>query len=182
METTADLQKANITTTTTTTNHSASDVKIIGIVREIKNKWERRCALTPREVSVLTKDGKIRVLVQPSPNRCYTDEDFIEAGAEIQEDLTPCQVIFGVKEVPMENILPNKTYFFFTHTIKAQDYNMPLLDAMLEKKIRMVDYECIREKEPQPGSTVTNRLVAFGRYAGIAGTFDFFRGIGEFML
>jgi alpha-aminoadipic semialdehyde synthase len=78
----------------------------------------------------------------------------------------------------MDKLIPNKTYFFFSHTIKAQLYNMPLLDTMLEKKIRMVDYECIREnKEENP-----QRLVAFGRYAGIAGAFDFFRGIGEFML
>lgn len=155
--------------------------KTIGIVREIKSKWERRCALTPREVVVLVKEG-LRVLVQPSPSRCYTDEEFIEVGAEIVEDLSPCDVIFGVKEVPIENLLPGKTYFFFSHTIKAQEYNMPLLDAMLEKRIRMIDYECIREKAPAEGSSVANRLVAFGRYAGIAGAFDFFRGIGEFML
>lgn len=96
----------------------------------------------------------------------------------IQEDLSQCDVIFGVKEVPIENLIPSKTYFFFSHTIKAQEYNMPLLDAMLEKKIRLVDFECIREdKEEDP-----HRLVAFGRFAGIAGIFDFLRGIGEFLL
>lgn len=99
-------------------------------------------------------------------------------GAVIQEDLTSADVIFGVKEVPLDELIPNKTYFFFSHTIKAQEYNMGLLDAMLEKKIRMIDYECIREdKEENP-----QRLVAFGRYAGIAGAFDFFRGVGEFLL
>lgn len=66
-------------------------------------------------------------------------------GAVIQEDLTSADVIFGVKEVPLDELIPNKTYFFFSHTIKAQEYNMGLLDAMLEKKIRMIDYECIRE-------------------------------------
>jgi alpha-aminoadipic semialdehyde synthase len=90
-------------------------------------------------------------------------------------------VIFGVKEIPSATLLANKTYFFFSHTIKAQEYNMPLLDAMLEKKIRMIDYECIREKGRREGD-VPPRLVAFGRYAGIAGAFDFLRGIGEFML
>jgi alanine dehydrogenase len=158
-----------------------SSQKVIGIIREVKSKWERRCAITPNEVRELTKDRKIKVLVQPSPSRCYTDEDFIEAGAEIEEDLSKCDVIFGVKEVPIANLIPNKTYFFFSHTIKAQEYNMPLLDAMLEKNIRMIDYECIREKPKKEGE-VPNRLVAFGRYAGIAGAFDFFRGIGEFML
>lgn len=92
--------------------------------------------------------------------------------------MTGCDAIFGVKEVPIENLIPGKTYFFFSHTIKAQEYNMPLLDAMLEKKIRMVDFECIREnKEDNP-----QRLVAFGRYAGIAGAFDFLRGVGEYLL
>ncbi len=155
--------------------------KVIGIIREVKSKWERRCAITPKEVHELTKNGEITVLVQPSPSRCYTDEDFIEAGAVIEEDLSKCDVIFGVKEVPMDALIPNKTYFFFSHTIKAQEYNMGLLDTMLAKNIRMIDYECIREASKKEGD-VPNRLVAFGRYAGIAGAFDFFRGIGEFML
>ena len=120
-------------------------------------------------------------MVQSSPSRCYTDEEFIEAGAIIEEDLSSCDVIFGVKEVPITSLIDNKTYFFFSHTIKAQEYNMPLLDAMLEKNIRMIDYECIREQVKKEGD-VPPRLVAFGRYAGIAGAFDFFRGIGEFML
>lgn len=157
--------------------NSSTSAKSIGIRREQKNKWERRCSLTPREVEVLVKEG-IRVLVQPSNNRCYSDQEFVDAGGNIQEDLGECSVIFGVKEVPVEQLLPGKTYFFFSHVIKAQDYNMPLLDAMLERKIRQIDFECIREdkqKNPQ-------RLVAFGRYAGIAGAFDFLRGIGEFML
>ena len=153
--------------------------KTIGILREQKSKWERRCALTPKEVRALTPE--VRVLVQPSPSRCYNDEEFGEAGAEIQEDMSPCDVSFGVKEVPIANLIAGKTYFFFSHTIKAQEYNMGLLDAMLEKKIRMVDYECIREAH-STGSGEAGRLVAFGRYAGIAGAFDFFRGVGEYLL
>lgn len=86
-----------------------------------------------------------------------------------------------MKEVPIANLIPGKTYFFFSHVIKAQEYNMPLLDSMLENNIRMIDYECIREIAKKEGD-IPNRLVAFGRYAGIAGAFDFFRGIGEFML
>ena len=116
----------------------------IAILRECKNKWERRCSLTPNEVKAITGSG-IRVLVQPSTNRCYSEDEFIDAGAEIQEDVSPASVIFGVKEVPLQNLLADKTYFFFSHTIKAQDYNMPLLDKLLELKIRMVDFECIRE-------------------------------------
>ncbi len=84
-------------------------------------------------------------MVYPSTTRCFTEDEFEDAGAIIQEDVSEADVIFGVKEVPMENLIENKTYFFFSHTIKAQDYNMPLLDKMLEKKVRVVDFECIRE-------------------------------------
>jgi len=89
-------------------------------------------------------------------------------------------VIFGVKEVPIGNLLANKTYFFFSHTIKAQPYNMPLLDQLLARNIRMVDFERNQTK-PEEGK-MQERLVAFGRYAGIAGAFDFIRGIGEYLL
>lgn len=85
-----------------------------------------------------------------------------------------------MKEVPIANLLANKTYFFFSHTIKAQPYNMPLLDQLLARNIRMVDFERIQAK-PEPGKSA-ERLVAFGRYAGIAGAFDFIRGIGEYLL
>ena len=122
----------------------------------------------------------IRVIVQPSTNRCYSEDQFTDVGAIIQEDVSEASVIFGVKEVPIANLLPNKTYFFFSHTIKAQDYNMPLLDKLKELNIRMVDFECIRE--PKREGHFSQRLVAFGRYAGIAGAFDFLRGIGEYLL
>jgi alpha-aminoadipic semialdehyde synthase len=150
--------------------------KCIGIVKECKNKWERRCSLTPKEVKIIVEMG-IKVIVQPSGNRCYTEEEFEDAGAVIQEDLSEACVIFGVKEVPIPNLISNKTYFMFTHTIKAQGYNMPLLDEFLDKNLRIIDFECIRENKPNP-----QRLVAFGRYAGIAGAFDFLRGCGEFLL
>lgn len=125
-----------------------SGAHTIAILRECKNKWERRCSLTPKEVKEITKAG-IRVLVQPSTSRCYSEDEFTEAGAIIQEDVSEASVIFGVKEVPIENLQANKTYFFFSHTIKAQDYNMPLLDKLLELNIRMVDFECIREPKKE---------------------------------
>jgi alpha-aminoadipic semialdehyde synthase len=90
----------------------------IAVLRECKNKWERRCSITPNEVVQIVALG-IKVLVQPSTNRCYSEDEFAEAGAIIQEDVSEASVIFGVKEVPMENLLDNKTYFFFSHTIKA---------------------------------------------------------------
>jgi len=157
----------------------ASSVGTIGILSECKNKWERRCSLTPHEVKKITALG-IRVLVQPSTNRCYSEDEFADAGATIQEDVSEASVIFGVKEVPIPDLLANKTYFFFSHTIKAQEYNMTLLDTLLSLNIRMVDFEGIRE--PKADGKFPNRLVAFGRYAGVAGAFDFLRGIGEFLL
>jgi alpha-aminoadipic semialdehyde synthase len=151
--------------------------KIIAILREDKNKWERRCSITPTQVKALVAKG-IKVLVQPMNNRCFSEDEFIDAGGIIQEDVSPASVIFGVKEVPIANLLANKTYIFFSHTIKAQDYNMALMDKMLELNIRQIDFECIREA----GKEKPDRLVAFGRYAGLAGAFDFIRGVGEFLL
>lgn len=83
-------------------------------------------------------------------------------------------MLFAVKEVPIENLMPKKTYFFFSHTIKAQPYNMPLLDKLMDLNIRMIDFEKITRNG--------ERLVAFGRYAGMAGAFDFIRGVGEYLL
>jgi alpha-aminoadipic semialdehyde synthase len=128
-------------------------------------------------VAYLVGQG-LKVIVQPSTTRCYAEDEFEAVGAIIQEDISEADVVFGVKEPPIDTLLAGKTYFYFSHTIKAQSYNMPLLDKMLELKLRVVDFECIRdnaEKNPQ-------RLVAFGRYAGIAGAFDFIRGCGEFLL
>lgn len=109
---------------------------VIGILREDKNKWERRSALTPKEVEVLVKDHGVKVIVQPSPIRCFSDEEYEQVGAIIQEDVSEASVIFGVKEVPIPRLLEGKTMLFFSHTIKAQAYNLPLLDAMLEKNLR----------------------------------------------
>lgn len=102
------------------------------------------------------------------------EKEFEEVGAIVQEDMSEADLILGVKEVPIEHLIPDKTFMFFSHTIKAQPYSMEMLDKILELKIRLIDYEPIKE--------AGIRLVAFGRYAGIAGTVDFLRGIGEFLL
>jgi alpha-aminoadipic semialdehyde synthase len=146
---------------------------VIGLRRESKNYWERRVGLTPVHVSMLTKLG-IKILVQPSTTRCFSDIEFEKAGAEISEDLSEAQLIIGIKEVPVSDLLPNRTYMFFSHTLKAQPYNMPLLDALIDKNIRLIDYECIKNDE--------GRLVAFGTFAGNAGVIDFLQGLGKFLL
>eukprot|EP00405_Crypthecodinium_cohnii_P014854 CAMPEP_0206444564 /NCGR_PEP_ID=MMETSP0324_2-20121206/14986_1 /ASSEMBLY_ACC=CAM_ASM_000836 /TAXON_ID=2866 /ORGANISM="Crypthecodinium cohnii, Strain Seligo" /LENGTH=1054 /DNA_ID=CAMNT_0053912609 /DNA_START=222 /DNA_END=3386 /DNA_ORIENTATION=+ len=147
---------------------------VLGVRREDKNKWERRAPLAPRHVQELVKKG-IKVIVQPSTRRVFTDNEYKQAGAILQEDLTECATIAAVKEVPIELLLPGRTWLFFSHTIKAQACGMPLLDAVLQKKVRLVDYECITES----GRRGDKRLVAFGNFAGYAGAIDFLRGLGE---
>ena len=153
------------------------DLKILGIRRENKNKWERRVALTPEAVKKLVEMG-VKVLFQPCNLRCYTNKEYIDAGAEICEEIEKADVIFGVKEIPLDFLIPNKTFLFFSHTFKGQDNNMPALRDILEKNIRLIDYELIKEnKENNP-----QRLVAFGKYAGIVGTIDFLQGLGDFLM
>jgi len=147
---------------------------VIGIRREDKNKWERRAPLAPRHVQTLVSQG-FRVLVQPSNRRVFTDEEYKRAGGIIQEDLLECSTILGVKEVPPDLLLPGRNYCFFAHVIKAQPAGMPLLDTLLERCVRLLDYECITET----GKRGDKRLVAFGSFAGNAGAIDFLRGMGE---
>lgn len=104
----------------------------------------------------------MRIVVEPSPVRCFKDEEFAKHGIHLQEDLSDCDILLGVKEVPIAKLIPGKTYLFFSHTIKKQPYNRPLLQAVLEKKIRLIDYEVLTDERG-------DRLIAFGFYAGIVG-------------
>ena len=151
-------------------------IGVIGIRKEDKSKWERRASITPTQVEqLLAKNPNLKFVVEPSAKRIFKDNEYEKAGAVISQDLSECCVVFGVKEVPMEKLLPNKTYVFFSHTIKAQDYNMPLLDDILSKKIRLMDYEKITDADGK-------RLVAFGKFAGNAGAIDFLYGMGQYFL
>lgn len=118
------LQRKNFT--------SEKTERVMAIRREDINVWERRAPIAPSHVAELVHNG-IKVLVQPSTRRAYTMDEYERAGAVITEDLAPASLIIGVKAVPIDLLIPNKTYAFFSHTIKAQEANMPLLDAMLEK-------------------------------------------------
>ncbi|XP_034939038.1 alpha-aminoadipic semialdehyde synthase, mitochondrial [Chelonus insularis] len=144
--------------------------KIIAIRREDQSVWERRAPLAPSNVRRLIRAG-VKVIVQPSNRRAYPAQKYLSAGAHLQEDISEASVIFGVKQVPIDHLIPNKTYCFFSHTIKAQESNMPLLDAVLSKNIRLVDYEKLTDKDGQ-------RLVAFGKYAGVAGMINILHGLG----
>lgn len=134
----------------------------IGVIRERKVPPDSRVPLTPEQCAFLNKSGKVQIVVQPSPNRCFKDEDYKKAGIPFQDDLTDCDVLMGVKEVPIEQLVPDKTYFFFSHTIKKQSYNRDLLLAILEKNIRLLDYEVLTNEKGQ-------RLIAFGKFAGMVG-------------
>lgn len=134
----------------------------IGIIREGKTPPDSRVPLTPKQCKYITENYPVEILVQPSPNRCYTNESYEKAGLTLSEDMESCEVLMGVKEVPKEQLIPNKTYFFFSHTIKKQVYNKALLQHIIQSNIRLIDYEVLTNDRKQ-------RLIAFGKFAGMVG-------------
>jgi saccharopine dehydrogenase (NAD+, L-lysine forming) len=144
----------------------------IGIIREGKIPQDYRVALTPMQCLAVQKmHPNLKIVVQTSPVRAYNDEEYASLGIDIVDDLADCDVIFGIKEVPIENLIPNKVFFFFSHTIKKQPFNRLLLKSILAKKIQLVDYELIRDVKH-------SRLIGFGRYAGIVGCYNAFLTYG----
>lgn len=138
----------------------------IGILREGKIPPDRRVALTPQQCLDLQKRyPDLSIRIQPSDIRSFTNAEYVKKGLEMSEDLSDCSILFGVKEVPIHLLLPDKTYFFFSHTLKKQPYNQKLLQAILERKIRLIDYEVITDGQGK-------RLIAFGRFAGLIGTYN----------
>ncbi|MCK0160410.1 NAD(P)-dependent oxidoreductase [Allomuricauda sp. F6463D] len=143
-----------------------------GIIRERKNPPDRRVVLSPKECqNVLLKFPKAQIFVESSPIRVFSDCEYAEKGLEIVQDVNSCEVLLGVKEVPIDALVPNKKYFFFSHTIKKQPYNRELLKAILDKNIELYDHEVITNPKGV-------RLVAFGRFAGIVGAYNGFRAYG----
>ncbi len=135
----------------------------IGLIREGKNPHDTRVALTPQQcVEIMYAHPGISIVVQPSPIRCFLDEEYVAAGILLQEDLSDCDILLGIKEVPVDQLIPGKTYLFFSHTKKAQPYNRPLMKALIEKRIRMIDYECLTHTDGQ-------RILGFGFFAGLVG-------------
>lgn len=144
----------------------------LGVIREGKVPPDFRVPLTPQQcVQVQTKFPNVQVFVQPSPIRSFPDEAYRALGITVQEDLSDCHVLCGVKEVNKEDLIPNKKYLFFSHTIKKQPYNRELLRTILEKKIQLIDYEVLKNKSGK-------RLIGFGRFAGIVGCYNGFRAFG----
>lgn len=147
-------------------------MNIIGIRHEDKYKMERRVALTPSHVKILIEEHGLQVLVEKSSKRVFSDDEFAAVGAEIVTDLSRAQIIFGVKEMPIDFFDNEKTYVFFSHTIKGQEYNMPLLQRMIEKRINLIEYEKVANENQQ-------RLIFFGRFAGLAGMINSIWSLGQ---
>uniref|UniRef100_A0A8B9P075 Aminoadipate-semialdehyde synthase n=1 Tax=Apteryx owenii TaxID=8824 RepID=A0A8B9P075_APTOW len=143
---------------------------VLAIRREDVNAWERRAPLSPRHVKELTQMG-YKVLVQPSNRRAIHEKDYVKAGGIIQEDISEASLIVGVKRPPEDKLIPKKNYAFFSHTIKAQEANMPLLDEILRQEIRLIDYEKMVDHKGM-------RVVAFGKWAGVAGMINILHGLG----
>ena len=144
----------------------------IGILREEKIPEDNRVPLTPSQCRTLMEEySNIWVAIQPSINRCYTDDEYRYQGIAVREDLSDCDLLLGVKEIPPHLLIPDKTYMIFSHTIKKQPHNKKLLRAILEKRIRLIDYECLKDEHGK-------RIIAFGRWAGIVGAYNTIRTIG----
>jgi hypothetical protein len=135
----------------------------IGLIREGRIPADNRVALTPAQCKWIQKNAPaIKIVVQPSPHRCFADKEYVLAGAEVKEDLSDCDIIFGIKEVPVDQLIPGKTYLFFSHTKKKQPQNQSLLKAILEKRVTLIDYECLEHEDGQ-------RIIGFGFFAGVVG-------------
>lgn len=144
---------------------------MVGIRKETKNEYERRVPLNPIAVETLIKKG-YKAVVQPSDTRIYTNDEYENTGAILSDDLSCCDLVLAVKEIPIDQIIPGIPHLFFSHTIKGQESNMPLLQSIIDTKTTLLDYEKIINKNGQ-------RLVFFGKYAGYAGMVDTLWGAGQ---
>ncbi len=142
---------------------SASPVKIIGLIREGKEPSDNRVALTPAQCRWLESNvPDVQVKIQTCTNRCFTDDEYRRAGVEVCEDMSSCDILLGIKEVPVSMLIADKTYLFFSHTKKLQPHNQKLFKALLDKGITLIDYECLEHEDGQ-------RIIGFGFFAGIVG-------------
>lgn len=143
-----------------------------GIIKERKNPPDRRVVFSPNELTKLKQSyHEASVEVESSDIRIFSDEAYKNMGITVTDDISNCDVLFGVKEVPVENLIPNKAYFFFSHTIKKQPHNRKLLQAVLEKNIDLYDHETIVDAHD-------HRLIGFGKYAGMVGVYNGIRAFG----
>jgi saccharopine dehydrogenase (NAD+, L-lysine-forming) len=148
---------------------------VIGIRKESKYPTERRAPFTPDQVKDLIHVNDINVIVEPCEKRFFKNEEYERAGALISRDLSECNVIFGIKEIPVEDLIPDMPYCFFSHTIKGQTHNMPMLKGILDRKDTLIDYELVKNEKGK-------RMIFFGNYAGYAGMIDSLWALGQRLL
>ena len=142
------------------------------IIREEKTPPDRRVVFSPKHLKQAKNQfPEAHFKVQQSDIRIFRDEEYQNEGFQVSQDISDCDVMIGVKEVPIKSLIPNKKYFFFSHTIKKQPYNRDLLKAILDKNIELFDHEVITSESGM-------RLIGFGRYAGLVGAYNGFRAIG----
>ena len=145
----------------------------IGLIREGKIPADNRVALTPAQCKWLHKNfPAIQVVVQHSDKRCFSDKEYRMAGVEVKEDMSGADVLMGIKEVPVGELIPGKTYLFFSHTKKAQEHNRKLFQAILKNNITLIDYECLTHEDGQ-------RILGFGFFAGIVGAHNGMMAYGK---
>ena len=144
----------------------------IGIIKEYKSPPDKRVVFSPEKcVETLQKFPQVEFFIEKSDIRCFSDSEYEEMGLKVVTDLSNCDVLIGVKEVPIEKLIDNKKYFFFSHTIKKQPYNKKLLQQIVKKNIELFDHETIVDKN-------NNRLIGFGYYAGVIGAYNGLRAYG----
>ncbi|NOT52309.1 MAG: alanine dehydrogenase [Chitinophagaceae bacterium] len=135
----------------------------IGLIKEGKTPADNRVALTPAQCKWIQKNAPgISIIAQSSGGRCFSDKEYHLAGVEVAEDMSSCDILLGIKEVPADQLIPGKTYLFFSHTKKKQPQNQLLLKTILEKRITLIDYECLEHEDGQ-------RIIGFGFFAGVVG-------------
>jgi alanine dehydrogenase len=136
---------------------------VLGLIKEGKVPSDNRVALTPKQCKwLLEQHPDWDILVESSATRCYKDLEYLREGLKVVDDITAADILFGIKEVPTSQLIPNKTYLFFSHTKKAQSFNQALFHTMMDKEITLIDYECLEHEDGQ-------RLIGFGFFAGIVG-------------
>ena len=145
----------------------------IGLIREEKIPADNRVTFTPSQCKWIQKNfADIKIIVQHSEHRCFSDREYNMAGLEVSEDISDCDILMGIKEVPFEMLIPGKTYFIFSHTKKLQPRNRELLRAIIKNKITLIDYECLEHND-------SIRILGFGFFAGIVGAHNGMMAYGE---
>lgn len=134
----------------------------IGLIREGKIPADNRVALTPKQCKWLQENKALLIIAQKSEIRCFNDGEYVAAGIAVKEDMSECDILLGIKEVPADMLISGKIYFFFSHTKKMQPYNQHLLQTIIQKKITLIDYECMEHEDG-------TRLIGFGFFAGVVG-------------